>query len=248
MRIPLTACGIALMAMVSPAAAITPNLPQNNDAVLPARNGLSNATILIVRHAEKPAQGTGLSPAGVMRADVYARYFQRFDLADRPAHIDELVAAADTDKSSRPRLTLEPLSLETGMAINQPCSERAVHALKAWLQQRPPHQTTLVAWHHTQIAKLLTVLGADPAALLPNGRWPDDAFDWVIALRFDEAGHLIPGSARLIQEPRAVDDVVWSVMDHPTIRPMAPAEMPVPLPAEVQAQRQVSDGELLAAR
>ncbi len=155
-----------------------------------------------------------------MRAQMYAQYFQNFTLEGRPIHIDALVASKDTQASSRPRLTLEPLSSDIGMSINQPCSDRAVGELVAWLKQRPPHQTVLVSWHHTQIAKLLASLGADPAAFLPNGRWPDDAFDRVVALRFDREGHLIPGASSVIDEPAEVDDVVWSVMGHPAIRPL----------------------------
>ena len=125
-------------------------------------------------------------------------------------------------KSNRPRLTLEPLSADTGMMINQPCPDRAVGELVAWLKQRPPHQTMLVSWHQTRMAKLLTSLGADPAAFLPDGRWPYDAFDWVVALRFDRDGRLIPAASHVIPEPAAVDDLVWSVMSHPTIRPREP--------------------------
>jgi hypothetical protein len=219
MRLALTACGLALAALIAPAKASAPEFVRSV-VTLPAPNGLSDATILIVRHAEKPGEGAGLSTAGEMRAEVYANYFRHFSMDGTPVRINELVAAEDTDASSRPRLTLEPLSAEMGVTINQPCPDHAVKTLVDWLKQRPAHQTTLVAWHHTKIGKLLAALGADPATLLPKGRWPDDAFDWVVALRFDHEGNLIPGSARIIREPRTVDDVVWSVMDHPTISPM----------------------------
>ena len=219
MRFAFIACGLALAALVTPATAAAPRFLHGNTA-LPCTNGLSDATILIVRHGEKPGEGTGLSPAGEMRAQVYAEYFRHFTMNGTPIRIDQLVAAEDTDSSSRPRLTLEPLSLEMGMRIDQPCPDHAVTTLVDWLKQRPAHQTTLVSWHHTKIAKLLAALGADPAALLPDGRWPNDRFDWVVALRFDHEGKLIPGSARIIAEPAAVDNVVWATMSHPTISPM----------------------------
>jgi hypothetical protein len=211
MRGVLTACGVALMATVSPAFAIMPQLPCTQ-TYSPALNGLSDATILIVRHAEKPKHGTELSRAGQMRAEIYAGYFQHFMLDGQPVHINSLVASEDTQRSSRPRLTLEPLSSDTGLEINQPCPDHAVGELVDWVKQRPPHQATLVAWHHTKMAKLLTAFGADPAAFLPNGRWPGDAFDWVVVLRFDHEGHLIPGASRLISEPSAVNEVVSSLM------------------------------------
>jgi hypothetical protein len=225
MRGALLVSGLALLTVMSPAVAMIPQRPLSSASVV-LQNGLSNATILIVRHAEKPSHATDLSPAGQMRAEVYAQYFRHFELDGRPVRIDALVAAEDSEKSSRPRLTLEPLSVETGMPINQPCPDRAVAVLLAWLKQRPADQTTLVSWHHTKIAKLLAALGGDPAEFLPNGEWPDDAFDWVVALRFDQEGHLMPGASRVIHEPARVDNVVWSVMSHPTISPLAPAQKP----------------------
>ena len=219
MRFALTACGLALAALVTPATAAAPRL-LNSEISQTAPNGLSDATILIVRHAEKTGEGIGLSPAGEVRAQVYASYFEHFSMNGRPIHIDQLVAAEDSSKSSRPRLTLEPLSTEMDMVINQPCPEHAVTTLVDWLKQRPAHQTTLVAWHHTKIAKLLAALGADPQTLLPEGHWPNDTFDWVVALRFDHEGKLIPGSAHVISEPATVDNVVWAAMGHPIISPM----------------------------
>jgi hypothetical protein len=45
---------------------------------------------------------------------------------------------------------------------------------------------------------LLRALGADPAALLPQGVWPEGVFDWVIELRYDGAGRLRPGQCQRI--------------------------------------------------
>jgi hypothetical protein len=58
----------------------------------------------------------------------------------------------------------------------------------------------LIAWHHGQLAKLIKAFGAEPKALLPNGKWPDDVFNCVLVLRFDYDGQLVPGSARSIEE------------------------------------------------
>jgi len=43
----------------------------NQPSAMPA-----NATIYLIRHAEKPPSGKGLSPAGQARANAYVQYFQ----------------------------------------------------------------------------------------------------------------------------------------------------------------------------
>jgi hypothetical protein len=83
----------------SPRSPIPGRLP--NKAYSPVPNGLSNATILIIRHAEKPSNGAALSPAGEMRAAVYGQFFQHFAIGGTPIHVDTLVAAEDSRKSDR---------------------------------------------------------------------------------------------------------------------------------------------------
>jgi hypothetical protein len=186
-----------------------------------AIGGLSGARIFIVRHAEKNGMSDGLSPAGKMRADVYAAYFETLKVKGHPVQINSLVAAIDTAKSNRPRLTLTPLSHATGLPIMQPCRDRDVDCMVAWLRRRPAGQTTLISWHHTEIGKLMDALGVDRKSLLPHGHWPSDFFDWIIALKYDKAGRIEPGEVALIHEPDTVDDAVWAAMDHPTIRPLS---------------------------
>ena len=38
---------------------------------------------------------------------------------------------------------------------------------------------------------MLRALGADPKQVIPNGKWPEDVFGWLIQLRYDSDGHLI---------------------------------------------------------
>jgi hypothetical protein len=163
----------------------------------PAGTGLAGTTLLIIRHAEKPADpaddatgGPGLTPAGEARARAYASYFRNFTVDGTPLHIDTLVATADSAKSMRPRLTVEPFSRASGLPLQQPFKNKDVKGLVGWLASGAPHRTVLISWHHGTVPALLTELGADPQALLPGGAWPPATFDWVIYLHYGEDGHL----------------------------------------------------------
>lgn len=170
--------------------------------------GFAGATILIVRHAEKPADeatgGSGLAPAGVARAQGYADYFRHFQVQGMPVKIDTLIASADSADSSRPRLTLEPLSKALGIPIQQPFADKEVKDLARWLADGPPNRTILIAWHHGKLPKLLYELGADPDSILPGGEWPQDTYDWVIVLRYDSDGDLTLSSR--VAEPADLKD------------------------------------------
>jgi hypothetical protein len=157
-------------------------------------SGLAGDTLILVRHAEKPDgdnAGPGLAPAGEARAKAYADYFLHFQLDGAPIKIGEIIATADSDGSARPRLTVTPFSQAAGLKIEQPFPDKEVKALAHWLAAGDPNRTILIAWHHGKMPKLLRELGADPDELLPDGTWPEDTYDWVIALKYDDNGQLI---------------------------------------------------------
>ncbi|WP_245268806.1 flagellar basal body-associated protein FliL [Mesorhizobium loti] len=141
-----------------------------------------------------------MSPEGQARAQAYVAYFQPFMLDGTPFRPDMLVASADSRNSARERLTLTPLSQALKLPIDQRFADREVQNLVAALSTENHGKSILIAWHHGQLAKLIKAFGADPQALLPNGKWPGDEFNWVVVLRFDHGGQLVPGSAKIIEE------------------------------------------------
>jgi len=166
-----------------------------------ARDYLANNTVLIVRHAEKPDDSTGqpgLTEAGRHRAEAYRKYFQPFREDGMKLKISALYAGADSESSIRPRLTLEPLSKASGMALNTAIGTKDPEALRALLRTQPHGETPLICWRHGQIPALLSTLGAAPASLLPGGKWPDEVYDWVVVLQFDAQGRL--ASQKLVRE------------------------------------------------
>ena len=50
---------------------------------------LHNSVIVIIRHAEKPADGDGLAPAGEARANAYVDYFKHFTVNSNSIHWDQ---------------------------------------------------------------------------------------------------------------------------------------------------------------
>lgn len=169
-----------------------------NAAIAPSH--LADTTILIVRHAEKPEDGAGLTPAGEARAAAYAHYFWPFKYQSQKFKVDGLYAAADSHKSMRPRLTLEPLSHATGLKLDTRFSDKDPQKLVDALKTETHGRHLLVAWRHGEIPQLLEGLGADPKKLIPTPKWPNEVFDWVIELKFDKDAKLV--MAQRIVEPK----------------------------------------------
>jgi hypothetical protein len=160
---------------------------------------LSNAVVLIIRHAEKSRAGQELSVAGYARAKAYVDYFSNYQVDGQPLKLDYIVAAMDAKTSHKghpreapyPRLTVEPLGHALGLAIDTRFNDREFRHLAEEIQTVPHGKAILVACHHEGIPPLLHALGAVPDQVLPAGSWPALVFDWVIQLRFDDQGRLL---------------------------------------------------------
>jgi hypothetical protein len=165
-----------------------------------SQDGPKDAVVLIIRHAEKPDTGPGLSPSGQQRSEAYADYFQKFTADSKPLSPDAIFAAKDSKASQRPRLTVEPFAKAAKLQIDTRFSSNHSAQLAAALRATQQGKRILICWRHGNIPDLLRALGAKPESFLPHGKWPDPVFDWVILLSYDQDGHLIPASTRRINE------------------------------------------------
>jgi hypothetical protein len=154
-------------------------------------SALKNAVILIIRHAEKPESGNTLSPAGEAHAQAYANYFKSYSIDGQPHRPDRLFAARDSSTSDRPRLTLEPTAQALGLPIDSRFDDNQFRELAQQVQSSSQGANILICWHHGNIPNLLQALGADPGKLLPKAKWPEEVFNWVMQLRYDENGQLL---------------------------------------------------------
>ena len=162
--------------------------------------GLRDVTVLIVRHAEKPDQGNGLSPRGEQRATAYASYFDPLQLDGTALIPQRLIATSDSNASMRPRLTLTPLAARLSVPIEQTWADDQVDAVAKALRKKNEAPVLLIAWHHGHIVKLIEALGGDAKQLLGHKSWPADTYNWLVVLHFDDKGRLSESTSRLVQE------------------------------------------------
>lgn len=186
-----------LSVLIVPAVAVAKH--GHNDGV-----GLADTTVLIIRHAEKPASGSGLTPEGEARAQAYVGYFEHFSVDGAPMVPNALYAAADSKSSMRPRLTITPLSQALNLPIDDQFSDKQSKEIADALRTQAHGNHVLIAWHHGEIPKLIRELGGDSAALIPGDKWPSEVFGWVVVLQYDHKGRL--SSSQVVHEHLMPDD------------------------------------------
>jgi hypothetical protein len=164
------------------------------------QDGVKNSVVLIIRHAENGGVGHGLAPRGEERAEAYKNYFLNFTMDSKRLEPTVILAAKDSKKSHRPRLTVEPFAKAAKLKIDTRFGNSQSTQLAADLRANHQGKVILICWRHPYVPDLLHALGAKPEDLLPRGKWPGSVYDWVILLSFDQDGRLLPASTRRINE------------------------------------------------
>jgi hypothetical protein len=171
-----------------------------------AQEGPKDSVVLIIRHAEDAENGHGISPRGEERAEAYKNYFLNFNADSKRLEPAVIFAANDSHKSHRPRLTVQPFAKAADLPIDSRFGNKQSAELVAELRQNDNGKVILVCWRHGSIPDLLRAFGVKPKQFLPDGKWPDSVYNWVILLSFDQDGHLIPSSSRKISAHFLPDD------------------------------------------
>jgi hypothetical protein len=157
---------------------------------------LKNTNILIIRHGEKPYDGSdGLTLSGQARAQAYVSYFQNYCIESEPLQFTALFAAASSKTSRRPRLTLEPLAQSLGLAIDAGYDDKTPEVLVEDLRANPDFENAniLISWRHSGMLELADALGVEAHKLPSGANWvskpfPPCVFGWVLQICFDEHG------------------------------------------------------------
>lgn len=145
-------------------------------------------TIVVVRHAEKPARGLGqLTCQGLNRALALPSYFKKnfphadYIFAPNPAfRVQE--SRHDSQKYSyvRPLITIEPTAIALGLPVNTQIGYRQTGQLVSELLQSKYHHATIyVAWEHLNIEKIAQLILSkfDNKAAIPL--WANDNYQMV---------------------------------------------------------------------
>ena len=165
-----------------------------------AQVGPKDSVVLIIRHAENGGKDQRLAPRGEERAQAYENYFLNFSVDSKRLEPNVVLAAKDSKKSHRPRLTVDPFAKAAKLKIDTHFGNDQSADLAADLRANQQGKVILICWRHPYIPALLGALGATPKTFLPNGKWPGSVYDWVIVLSYDQEGRLIPSSSRRINE------------------------------------------------
>ena len=164
-------------------------------------------TILLIRHAEKPADETDidLSPEGKKRAEVLSGLFQKSaDRTDPFPAPDFILATKASKRSNRPVETVTPLAKKLKLDINSKYADDEFPKIVEELYSNPKYEgkSVLVCWHHEMIPELASKLGATD---VPD-KFKGSMFDQVWIVTFDQKGKakplvirqqaLVPGDTR----------------------------------------------------
>jgi hypothetical protein len=177
----------------------------------------SNLAVFLVRHAEKPDNGSELAPEGSARAQKYVEYFQnQVRYNGQPIRWNYLFASAESAKSDRPFLTIQPLSEAIGVQIDSDFKNKHFNSLVDELKQNKGNKfdnaNVLICWHHGEILDLASALGANRADLPQSahwpGKWPKKAYGWLLKIYYKPDGTLDREHTEAVNEHLMPDDTL----------------------------------------
>jgi len=154
--------------------------------LIPELNALP-AQVFIIRHAEKPPEGTGLSLKGKERAAALVPYFmetKELIINGTPVAIYAM-AAPKEDSSVRAIETVRKLADELKITLNtnyvRDNFKKMVEDIKSNSQYHG--KTVLICWEHDVIPDMARSFGALQAPF----RWQSEVFDKIWIINFDVA-------------------------------------------------------------
>ncbi|KAI0193652.1 putative phosphoglycerate mutase family protein [Xylaria flabelliformis] len=164
-------------------------------------------TVYLIRHGEKPADGsTGLSAQGVQRAQCLRTVFgaaSAYDigyiLAQTPDSgefylFHNLRSTVTRDKSvpaltktywvdgtrARPYLTVEPLATDLGLTVDTTCDRDDEQCVQDLVDGYTGNGNILICWEHKELNNIAEQLGANNV-----DNYPDDSYNLIWTQPYD---------------------------------------------------------------
>jgi hypothetical protein len=159
------------------------------------------AQVLIIRHAEKPASGDDLSPAGFARARELVQYFERTPAVTQFGTPVAIYAMGFENGTSRRAVeTVTPLAQALRLPVRSQYLKDQVAPLVREIMSTPAYagRTVLICWEHNVIPQIAQEFGVRNAP----GSWSEDdywdvwrlVFTGNMVSHFDVfSQHLMPG-------------------------------------------------------
>ncbi len=141
------------------------------------------AEVILIRHAEKPDDGDGLSEKGWARARALPRLLERPDLTRFGKPVELFGMVPTKNRPSRRALeTLKYAAEALGLAINSNYSREQYDDLANEILENPDYneKAVWVCWEHKVLIEMAKALGVKETP-----EWPDEQFDRAWVLDFD---------------------------------------------------------------
>ena len=146
------------------------------------------AQVIIIRHAEKPAQGNDLSLKGKERSAALAPYLmetEQLSVHGAPVAI-YAAASSKTNSSQRSVQTVTPLADQLKLKVKETFEVENYKKMVDEIKSDPTFngRTVLICWEHSAIPEIARAFGA----LQTPSRWPGEAFDRTWLITFGPTG------------------------------------------------------------
>lgn len=146
------------------------------------------AQVLIIRHAEKPEGGNGLSPIGMMRAKELVSFFTKSPEVLKFGPLAAIYAArpGKEDGSVRSIQTVTPLASAMKLPLHSQYTAGHYLQMVEEVMTNPDYQgkSVLICWEHHAIPEIARAFGAHDAP----SKWHGHVFDRVWLIGFGQGG------------------------------------------------------------
>ena len=145
--------------------------------------------IILIRHAEKPAQGNEVNPAGCQRSYALLNFFEKDPTVNQFGKPAAIYAQGAKDHgpgkppgSLRPIQTISPTAQDLQLKVQTQFMRDDYAGVVGDIKQQYDGKTVIMSWEHNAIPGLAQAFGAQ---LNVNAQsWPSTVFDeaWVLKL------------------------------------------------------------------